>query len=260
MRYLTPKKLFLLILIGFFSFSCASRKDVIYLLDVDKNQSETIGSNYTTVFQPDDLLVINVTTPSNKGVEAFNLPIQAVNINTNAATGVQKQITYLVKKDGTIEFPVLGTIKIAGMSMIEAVDYFKKELSEYLVSPIVNIEWVNFKFTVLGDVNKPGQFTSRSERITIFEAIGLAGDLNITGLRNEVTVVREHNGERKMYQLDLRTKDIFQSEAYYIKQNDMIYVAQNKAQVNSSIYNRNAPLYISVASVLISLIAVLSRL
>jgi polysaccharide export outer membrane protein len=254
------RNLFLLSTLGFFTFSCASRENIIYLLDVEKNQSETISTSYTTVFQPDDLLVINVTTPNNKGVEAFNLPIQAVNINTNAATGVQKQITYLVKNDGTIEFPVLGTVKIAGMSMIEATAYFKKELSEYIVNPIINIEWANFKFSVLGDVNKPGQFTARNERITIFEAIGLAGDLNITGLRNEVTVVREHNGERKMYQLDLRTKDIFLSEAYYIKQNDVIYIAQNKAQVNSSIYNRNAPLFISVASVLISLIAVLSRL
>jgi polysaccharide export outer membrane protein len=151
-------------------------------------------------------------------------------------------------------------VKIAGMSMIEAVAFFKKELSEYVVNPIVNIEWANFKFTVLGDVERPGQFVSRNERITIFEAIGMAGDLNITGARNEVMVVREFNGERKIYQLDLRYKEVFQSEAYYIKQNDVVYVAQNKAEVNSSIYNRNAPLYISVASVLISLIAVLSRL
>ena len=249
-----------MILLVFLFFSCASRNDVIYLLDVEKNTSETISSSYTTVFQPDDLLVINVTTPNNKGVEAFNLPIQAVNITTNAATGVQKQITYLVKKDGTIEFPVLGTVKIAGMSMIEAVTYFKKELSVYIIDPIINIEWANFKFSVAGDVNKPGQFLLKNERITIFEALSLAGDLNITGLRSEVLVVREHNGERKFFQLDLRSKDIFNSEAYYIKQNDYIYVAQNKAEVNSSVYNRNAPLYISVASVLISLIAVLSRI
>ncbi|MFY8188327.1 MAG: polysaccharide biosynthesis/export family protein [Flavobacterium sp.] len=254
------KKFALLVFIGILMFSCASRKDVIYLLDSEKNKSEVISTSYTTVFQPDDLLVINVTTPSNKGVEAFNMPIQSVNISTNVATGIQKQITYLVRQDGTIDFPVLGTVKIAGMSMIEAVAFFKKELSEYVVNPIVNIEWANFKFTVLGDVERPGQFVSRNERITIFEAIGMAGDLNITGARNEVMVVREFNGERKIYQLDLRYKEVFQSEAYYIKQNDVVYVAQNKAEVNSSIYNRNAPLYISVASVLISLIAVLSRL
>jgi polysaccharide export outer membrane protein len=260
LKHQIPKTLLLLFFVGFLTFSCASRKDIIYLLDVDKNQSEPLNSSYTTVFQPDDLLIINVTTPSNKGVEAFNLPIQAVNINTNAATGVQKQITYLVKQDGTIEFPVLGTIKISGMSMIEAIEYFKKELSKYLIDPIVNIEWANFKFSVAGDVNRPGQFTLRNERVTIFEALTLAGDLSITGLRSEVLVVREHNGERKFFQLDLRSKEIFKSEAYYIKQNDYIYVAQNKAEVNASVYNRNAPLYISVASVLISLIAVLSRL
>lgn len=240
--------------------SCASRNDVIYLLDAEKNKTEQINSGYTAVFQPDDLLVINVTTPSNKGVEAFNMPIQAINVNTSAALGTQKQITYLIKSDGTIEFPVLGSLKIAGLSMIETVELIRTKLSEYLVNPIVNIEWINFKFSVAGDVNKPGQFVMKSERITIFEALTLAGDLNITGLRSEVMVVREYNGERTIYQLDLRSKDIFNSEAYYIKQNDYIYVAQNKAEVNASVYNRNAPLYISVASVLISLIAVLSRI
>jgi polysaccharide export outer membrane protein len=259
-NFIQRKLFFYLLIVGFFTFSCGSRKDVIYLLDVEKNQSNPLEQSYTTVFQPDDLLVINVTTPSNKGVEAFNLPIQAVNINTNAATGVQKQITYLIKQDGTIEFPMLGTIKIAGMSMIEAIDFFKKELSEYIVDPIINIEWANFKFSVSGDVNRPGQFNIRNERVTIFEALSLAGDLSITGMRSEVVVVREHNGERKVFQLDLRSKEVFNSEAYYIKQNDFIYVAQNKAEVNASVYNRNAPLYISVASVLISLIAVLSRM
>lgn len=254
-KFLTVIVLFLII---FFNFSCASKKDVLYIQDIDLKRLP-IENNYTTVFQPDDLIIINVTSADNKAVSPFNMPVVSTNINTGTVTGVQKQISYLIRKDGTIEFPSLGSVKLAGLSMLEAIEFLKSELKEYIKDPIVNIEWVNYKFTILGDVNRPGGYSVKNERTTILEAIGMAGDLNITGNRHEVYLIRELNNERVSIKLDLTSKEIFDSEAYFIKQNDVIIVQPNKAQINSSIYNRNAPLYISVASVIISLIAVLSR-
>ena len=238
--------------------ACGSKKDIIYLQDIGDFETQPISLNYNTVFQPDDMLIINVTGSNSEVLAAFNLPVRAVNATAAVATGVQKQVAYLIRKDGTIEFPVLGTVQIAGLTMIEAIQMLKERLSEYLVDPVVNIEWLNYKFTVLGEVERPGTFNVMNERTTIFEALGMAGDLTITGVRDEVILIRELNGERKVFKLDLRSKEIFNSEAYFIKQNDVIYVQPNKAQVNASVYNRNAPLIISAASVLISLIVVIS--
>jgi len=212
------------------------------------------------VFQPDDLLVINVSSPDLKGAVPFNLPISSVNTNVAFAGGIQKQVTYLIRKDGTIEFPVIGKVEIAGLTMLEAIEHLQSKLKDYLKDPIVNIEWANFKFTVLGDVFRPGTYKVVNERTTLFEAIGMAGDLNITGVRKEILLIREVNNERTVYKFDITSKDFLDSEFYFIKQNDVIVVKPNRAQINSSIYNRNVPLYVSVASVLISLLAVLSRL
>lgn len=239
--------------------SCASKEDVLYLQNIDFGKKQ-IQNNYTTVFQPDDLLIINVSSPDIKGAMPFNMPNISANSTTGVVNGLQQQINYLIRKDGTIEFPILGKVQLGGLTMIEAIEYLRNEIKAYIKDPIVNIEWVNFKFTVLGDVVKPGTYIVRNERTTILEAIGMAGDLNITGVRKEILVIREINNERITIKFDLTSKDIFDSEAYFIKQNDVILVQPNKAQINSSIYNRNVPLYISVASVLISLIAVLSRI
>lgn len=246
-------------LIALLFTSCASKKDVLYLQDVDFGKKQ-IENNYTTVFQPDDILVINVSSPDVKGAMPFNMPNVSANSTTGVVNGLQQQINYLIRKDGSIEFPVLGKVQLAGLTMIEAVEYLRNEIKAYIKEPIVNIQWVNFKFTVLGDVLKPGTYIVKNERTTILEALGMAGDLTITGVRKEILLIREINNERITYRFDLTSKDIFESDVYYIKQNDVIIVQPNKAQVNASVYNRNVPLYISVASVLISLIAVLSRI
>lgn len=249
-----------LLMFAFIFFSCGSKKDIVYLQDIVSDENYPINLSYNTVFQPDDMLIINVTSSNSDVAVPFNLPVRAINATAGISTGVQKQVVYLIRKDGTIEFPVLGTVKLAGLTMIEAIQMFKKELSVYLVDPIINIEWMNFKFTVIGDVERAGTFTVTNERTTIFEALGMAGDLAITGVRKDVLLIREFNNERKFFKLDLTSKEIFNSEAYYIKQNDVIYIQPNRAQINASVYNRNAPLIISSASVLLSLIIVLSRI
>lgn len=253
------KCLFISITVLFLVSSCASNKDVLYLQDIQLGKTQ-IENNYMTVFQSDDLLVINVSSPDVKGAIPFNLPISSVNSNVAFAGGIQKQVTYLVRKDGSIEFPILGKVQLAGLTMLEAIELLQSMLKDYIKDPIVNIEWANYKFTVLGDVFRPGTYKVINERTTIFEAIGMAGDLNITGVRKEIILIREINNERTVFKFDITSKDILDSEAYFIKQNDVIVVKPNRAQINSSIYNRNVPLYVSVASVLISLIAVLSRL
>ena len=146
------------------------------------------------------------------------------------------------------------------MSRNEAIQLLKNKLDpEYIKNPTINIRISNFTITVLGDVNKPGTFTVPNERITILEALGLAGDASISAERNNVLVVREIDNEKKQYRLDLRSNKLFTSPAYYLQQNDVVYIEPNKASSQDAAYNKNTGLFISLGSVLISLIAILTR-
>src|SRR5690606_10602165 len=154
---------------------------------------------------------------------------------------------------------VLGTLTVGGMTRQELVNHLKEKLSTYIKNPIVNIDITNYKVTVLGEVNRPGTFTIPDERITLLEALGMAGDLNIYGKRNNVLVLREENGVRTYSKIDLTKSDFIDSPFYYLKQNDVVYVQPNNAQVGAAAYNRNATVYISIASVLISLAVLITR-
>lgn len=239
--------------------SCASRKDVVYFKDIRNAQEKEIKIEYNTTFQADDLLAITVSSSDMQGLEPFNLPAVSFNAIPGSAVGQQKQLTYLLRKDGTIDFPVLGKVPLAGLSLIEATELLKTKLSSYIKTPIVHIELVNFKVTVLGEVNNPGTYTIPNERISIIEALGLAGDLTITGVRNDILVIREQEGVYKYYRVDITSDQIFNSPVFYLKQNDAIYVTPNNAQIKSSSYNKNTPIWISVASVLVSLGILLTR-
>lgn len=258
MNPLHPRFFFRLILI-FSLVSCASRKDIIYFQNITDKLQKEITNSYNTVFQPDDLLAITVSSSDMTGLEPFNLPAVSFNAIPGSATGELKQLTYLIREDGTIDFPVLGQVKIGGLSRLEATELFKEKLNEYIKDPIVHIELVNFTISVLGEVNVPGTFTIPNERISIIEALGLAGDLTITGKRNDILVIRERENVYQYYRIDITSDEIFNSPVYYLKQNDAIYVTPNNAQVKSSSYNKNTPVWISVASVILSLGILLTR-
>lgn len=242
-----------------FSTSCTSYKTVPYFQDISRTDVTTQKiENYTPpAIQPNDLLAIHVTSMNREADAQINYNLERPNGNTvasldrpeeNAVTG------YLVDKEGNIDIPYLGTIKVAGISTFDLKYKLVEGLSKYLSSPVVTVRIQNFKVSVLGDVKNPGTFYSMNERITVAEAISLAGDLNTTGVRN-VLLVREADGQRQTINLDLTSKSTLTSPYFYLRNNDVIYVTPNKERVvatDSSL--QKASLIISALSVLAILI------
>lgn len=241
--------------------SCASKEDILYMQDIAAAQSQLTASVHETKIKPNDLLTIVVSADDPMTAAPFNLPITSSYLPNGPQINTAQQLqTYLVNDQGEISFPVLGTITIAGRERNEAVELLEKRLKEYIKNPIVNLRIVNYNISVLGEVAKPGNFTVQDEKVTVLEALSLAGDLTIYGKRDNILVVRDQGDSTKVnYRIDLTNSDFMRSPAYYLQQNDIVYVEPNKAQVQSSTYNRNTPVYISIASVLISLIVLITR-
>uniref|UniRef100_UPI000590DBF1 polysaccharide biosynthesis/export family protein n=1 Tax=Psychroserpens mesophilus TaxID=325473 RepID=UPI000590DBF1 len=164
--------------------------------------------------------------------------------------------TYLIDPDGNIEFPILGTIKLGGLTRVEATDMLKTRIGEYVKEFIVNIRLINFTITVLGEVNRPGTYTVQNERISMTQALGLAGDLTIFGKRDNIFLIREIDGKKKYAKFDLRSINVVNSQTYYLTQNDVIYVEPNNAKIKSSSYNPNTGVLISAISTLATITAI----
>lgn len=162
---------------------------------------------------------------------------------------------YLVSNDGTVNFPVLGTIKIGGMTKTEAEDFIKSKLKTYLKeAPIVTVRLVNYKISVIGEVSKPSTYVVDNEKINIFEALALAGDLTVYGVRDNVKIIREMgNGQKNIITVNLNDKNIIFSPYYYLQQNDVVYVQPNKAKAQSSDIGSMTGIIISTTSILVSL-------
>ncbi|WP_456377317.1 polysaccharide biosynthesis/export family protein [Lutibacter sp.] len=233
--------------------SCVSKKEMIYFQDIDGVEINETIKKYEPKIQEGDILNINVSAIDAMAAAPFNL-------YEGTGIGTPKPITYLVNSDGEINIPVLGKIKVEGFTTKQITTNLTNKLkSDYIKNPIVNIRLINFKVTVLGEVKAPGTYPVLNERVSIIEAIGMAGDLTIQGERSTVMLIREQEGKRKSVTIDLTNKKIFNSPYYYLAQNDVIYVAPNKAKINSSAVGSNAGIIISSISALISLIAILTR-
>lgn len=238
--------------------SCVSKKEIVYFQNHETNQSLK-NNTYKTIFKPNDLVQITVSALDLEAVKPFNLTAVTYATATNSVSGTPQQQSYLVDSEGYIEFPLLGKIKLEGLTRSEAILLLKKKLSpDYVKNPTINIKISNFSVTVLGDVKNPGRFIIPNERISVLEAIGLAGDLNISGIRN-IEVKREENDRITTYNLDLRSNKIFISPAYYLQQNDIVYVKPNKAALQSASYNQNTGLFISIAGILISIVTLIAK-
>ncbi|WP_412985168.1 polysaccharide biosynthesis/export family protein [Pontimicrobium sp. IMCC45349] len=238
--------------------SCASRQDIVYFQDEPiSNTIENSNANFEIRFKPDDLLTIDVSALDPDAARPFNLPAVSYNNSVISARGDLKMQTYLVDIHGNIEFPVLGTIKIAGLSRSEANAMLKEKLTEYIKNPIVNIRLANFTITVLGEVTRPGTYTVQDERISLSEALGLAGDLTIYGKRDNVFLIREVDGEKRYAKFDLTSINVMNSPNYYLTQNDVIYVEPNNAKVRSSSYNQNNGVIIAGISTLATIVAII---
>ena len=237
--------------------SCASRKDLVYF-QPDSTALHTSYELNAPKLQAGDILTISVTADDIRATQPFN------QINAYSATGTIQSTnpflpTYTIDNNGYIDFPKLGKVKLIGKTRTEAIDYLRNEVSKYIVDPGVNINIRNFRVTVLGEVRTPGTYTIDNDRITLLEALGLAGDLTINGVRNNVLVIREQNGIKQEYRVDLTQRDALNSPVYYLAQNDVIYVEPNGARVQSSKYTQNNSLFISVAGIIITIISVIVR-
>lgn len=240
--------------------SCASTKKVVYLQNVESFQKEKITQSYEMKIQSDDLLGITINSRNPELVIPFTLPAtvyQSAKSDPASLNGMQQMQGLLVDVDGNINFPVLGLIPVAGMTRLELINLIQNKLieGEYINDPIVTVKFLNFKVSVLGEVAKPGTFSITSDRISLFDALSMAGDLTIYGKRSNITVIRENNREREIMHLDLRSADVFQSPGYYLQQNDVIYVEPNRIKAGQSGINQNnsVGVWLSVASLLTTL-------
>lgn len=246
----------LVILLSLFS-SCASRKDLVYF-QPDSTQLNTSFELNSPKLQPGDILAISVTADDLRATQPFN-QISPYNSSGTLQSTNPFIPTYAIDVNGDIDFPKIGKVKLGGKTRTQAMDYLKSEVSRYIINPGISMEIRNFRVTVLGEVKTPGTYSVNNDRITILEALGMAGDLTINGVRNNVMVVREQNGKKEEYRVDLTKRDVLNSPVYYLSQNDVIYVEPNGAKIQSSKYTQNTSIFVSVASVLITVISVLTR-
>lgn len=245
-----------LILSIFTLFSCGSRKEIAYF----QNQEElsTNFSQFVPKIQPNDQLVIVISGADPAAVAPFN-QMTTINTTANQQTISPYHPTYTVNDSGEVNMPIIGDIKLAGLTRSEAVTLLKNKLSKYIVNPGVNVNFANFRVTVLGEVARPGSFIVPSERLTLLDALGLAGDLTIKGKRENIIIIRESNNQKEQFVVDLTSQAVLNSPAYYLAQNDVIYVEPNSAQVAASKFTPNYSLWISLAGVVISVLSVLTR-
>jgi len=244
-----------------FLFSCTSNKQVLYYQDSDTLPKSTAFTSYEITFQPDDLLSIVVSAENQEVAAPFNLTSVNLRSSTQAsiASGQETQQLYLIDVHGYIQFPVLGAVKVAGLTRSQLLQDLQNKIRKYIQNPIITIRLTNFKIALQGEVNAPGTYTVDTERITLIEALSKARDLTIYGKRNNVLVIREVDGVKTFNRIDLTKADFINSPFYYLSQNDVVYVEPNKVRVNSAAVGPNTGVIISATSVLITLIALLVR-
>ena len=244
-----------LCLIAFLA-SCSAPKEVLYLQDIASIKEENIDKNYEVIIHKDDLLAILVNSKDPELALPFNMPVVTYQIGAQT-TAQQRLLGYLVDQNGDIDFPILGKIHVEGLNRMQVTELIKQKLmSEDLIKdPIVTVQFLNFKVSVMGEVTRPGTFDISGDRITLLEALSMAGDLTIYGRRDRVAVIREKDGKRRILYHDLRSSDIFQSPCYYLQQNDIVYVEPNKAKTGQSRINSNnsVGVWLSAVSVLASI-------
>ena len=251
---------FLLLLLS----SCGSVKNVAYLQNSDSINFARSEYLYDARIMPKDILTITVNTVNPEASAPYNLVVStALNTgNGSQSVGSQRALqTYLVDNSGNIDFPVLGTLTVGGLTKSECEKMIHDKLLPYLnaaENPVVTVRMSNYKISVLGEVNKPGMFTVGNEKINILEALAQAGDLTIYGVRDKVKLIREDaKGRKDVITLNLNDANIINSPYYYLQQNDIVYVEPNKVKARNSTIGQSTTIWLSATSILVSLTSLL---
>lgn len=248
--------LFLCIVLSVLLTSCASREKLVYMQNIE-SQAGQANLSYEPIIQPDDLLQIIVAAADPETAIPFNFSSTGTisNMDNLGTGGQQIQQLYIVDQQGMILFPVLGPLKIGGLTRSQAIAMLTDKLTGYIKNPQLNFRIANFKVAVEGEVNKPGMIKVNSERITLLEALAQAGDLTVYGKRDNILVIREQNGTKTFARVDLTKADFFQSPYYYLTQNDVVYVEPNKTKINASAVGPNITVIFTGLSLLITILA-----
>lgn len=248
--------LFILIILGLFS-SCGTTKKIVYFQNQEIGTEQKIEKSKYITIRPKDQLSIVVSSKDPELAAIFNLPRATITIGAQQQ-GISNQggqiLGYTVNDQGDIDFPVLGTIHIQGLTRSQVASLIKNKLTEDLVKDaVVTVDFLDLHFSVMGEVTTPGKYNINKDQITILEALSMAGDLTIFGKRDNILLIRTDES-RVTYRIDLRSADIFNSPAYYIQQNDVIYIEPNTVRSNQSTVNgnttRSVSLWMSIVSVL----------
>ena len=243
--------------------SCGSSKTVLpYFTDITTVEEGTLPTlEYMPKIQPDDELIITVNSTDPEATAMFNLPLLNPEVKVNKTMSfTPAQQTYVVNTAGDINFPILGTMHVAGMNVEQLTADLTDKISKYVKDPMVNVVLSNFQVHVTGEVNHPGPVKVNRNRITILDALSAAGDLTEYGERTNVLIIREENGERKFAHLNLNSSDLLSSPYYYLKQNDYVYVEPNEVRQQNSKYNQNNAYKLSVTSTIVSAASVIASL
>ena len=239
--------------------SCASKKDINYFQDTE-SELELLTDienpfNFLDI-QPGDILDIQIKALNPESILVFqrqsSLNVQQAQVQNRAIDG------YFVGKEGSINLPIVGSIDTSNQNTHSLAKEIQKALSPYVNNPTVNIRILNFRVSVLGEVNNPGTFTVLEERVSLPQVLGLAGDLTINGDRS-ILLIRNENGKKSHHDIDLTSTEFVQSPFYFLKQNDIIYVRPNDARVKSSGLVGNASTLVSILSLAVSLFIVITR-
>ena len=248
--------------------SCGTVKDIAYFQNKIVNEPEAIDKHAGIVIQPKDMLSIVVSNRNPELVAMFNLPVISYQAGSETVSGAgqQRLMGYVVDNEGFIDFPVLGPIKVAGLTRWELSNLIKERLIKggFLTDAVVTVEFMNFKVSVIGEVNSPGTYTLSNDKVTILQAISLARDLTIFGQRENVCVIREREGERVIYEINLCDVSLFDSPAYYLQQNDVVYVQPSEIKARQSTTDdkalRMTSIFVSGGSLLVSVAALIVNL
>ena len=250
--------------------SCDTWKKINYLQDIEETTTMAMTDHKGIVIQPKDQLSIIVSCRVPELAAQFNLPIVSYAAGSEVAStmgGASQRLSgYVVDNEGFINFPQIGRLEVAGLTRWELQDKIVEEITSrgFVNDPVVTVEFMNFRISILGEVSHPGTYTITGDKVNLFQALSLAGDLTIYGERPTVKVTREQNGERTVYVLDLRNSEVFDSPAFYLQQNDVIYVVPNSVRAGQSTINENyfksGAFWISLSSVSMSLVTLIVTL
>lgn len=230
MKIISKFKWLLLLAMGWFAASCTSPKQILYFQDIDDVVAQKIEEQYEPVIMKDDKLQILISGPDKSVVTPYNFTLSD---NMGGYSSTQSVVPYLVDSDGCIDMPGLGRMKVEGMRRVDLVNKITGMLRDggFVKDPVVSVSFMNYKVTVLGEVRNPGTYTMDGERNTILQALGKAGDLQLTAKRSDIILIRDVDGKQTHIKIDLTKSDILNSPYFYLHQNDVIYVPQSATRV-----------------------------